>query len=305
MFSYITYGLRIHSELPLPELMATEGTADVTISLGNLSPPPLEATSTECYCHITPEEAYLCWKEGGTFLVRGGREIIVAPASGVEERVIRLYLLGAVLGILLHQRGLLVLHASTVAVNGSAIAFIGDSGWGKSTTAGALHTRGHYVMSDDVAALTLDSSGEPIVFPGFPRLKLWPDAAVALGDSPEMLTKLHPQYEKRDRPVTNRFSSQPLPLKYIYVLAEGSALEITPLSAQEALVALMRNWYCARFGSQIFKATNISAHFLKCTSLINGVTVCSLKRQYSLSALSDIAQLVESHVNRDIQLTML
>lgn len=304
MFSYLVYGLRINSELYLPELIPSEGKADVTIRLGNLDPPLLKATSTECYCHTTAEEAYLFWEEGGTVLVRGGREIIVAPIPGVEEQVLRLYLLGAAFGILLHQRGLMVLHASAVAVNGSAIAFIGDSGWGKSTTAGALYARGHSVMTDDVTALDLNSTSSPTVLPGFPQLKLWPEAAETLGNAPETSHQLHPELEKRAH-ITDRFSHTPLPLKCIYVLDDGPVLEIKPLQGQEALAALMRNWYCARFGPQLLQATGVLSHFLKCTDLVNRVTVCCLKRQNSLSALSDIAQLVEEHLDYDIQPTIL
>lgn len=296
MFSYITYGLRVNSELPLPELLASEGTADAIISLGSLNPPSLEATSTNCYCHITATAAYLFWEEVGTFLVRGGREIIVDPIPGVEERVLRLYILGAALGMLLHQRGLLVLHASTVAVNGSAIAFVGERGWGKSTTAGALHARGHRLIADDITAVDLGNTSSPMVLPGFGQLKLWPEAATALGSSPETLPQLHPQFEKRAYPITKQFSSTPLPLKSIYILDAGPILEIEHLPAQEALTALMPHWYCARFGPQMLQATGISSHFLKCTHLVNHVSVYRLHRQRALSMLSAIAQLVESHL---------
>jgi hypothetical protein len=296
MFSYITYGLRVNSELPLPELLPSEGTADAIISLGSLNPPSLEATSTNCYCHISAEAAYLFWEEAGTFLVRGGREIIVDPIPGVEERVLRLYILGAALGLLLHQRGLLVLHASTVALDGSAIAFVGERGWGKSTTAGALHVRGHRIIADDITAVDLDNTSSPMVLPGFGQLKLWPEAATALGSSPETLPQLHPQFEKRAYPITKKFSSTPLPLKSIYILDAGPVLEIEHLPAQEALPALMPHWYCARFGAQMLQATGISSHFLKCTHLVNHVSVYRLHRQRSLSMLDAIAQLVESHL---------
>ncbi len=102
-------------------------------------------------------------------------------------------------------------------LNGSAIAFIGDRGWGKSTTAGALHARRHQLMSDDVTAIALNSSPIPIVIPGYGRLKLWPDAAQALGISPEKLPRLHPEFEKRDRAIGEGFSPKPLPLKSIYL----------------------------------------------------------------------------------------
>jgi ABC-type glutathione transport system ATPase component len=75
----------------------------------------------------------------GAFLVRGGREIMIDAVPGVDARTLRLSLLGPALALVLHQRGRFVLHASTVAVAGSAIAFLGEKGWGKSTIAAALY----------------------------------------------------------------------------------------------------------------------------------------------------------------------
>jgi len=48
---------------------------------------------------------------------------VVEPEPGAEEAILRLYLLGPVLGILLHQRGFLVLHASVVSMAGAAVVF--------------------------------------------------------------------------------------------------------------------------------------------------------------------------------------
>jgi hypothetical protein len=104
--------------------------------------------------------------------------MIVEPLPHVDEHVLRLYLLGPALGVLLQQRGLLVLHASAVAIGERVVAFVGESGWGKSTTAAALERRGHTVVADDVCALHLRGSEDPLVFPAIPRLKL--DAAPAL-----------------------------------------------------------------------------------------------------------------------------
>ena len=74
-----------------------------------------------------------------TFLIRGGREIVIDAAPGVEQRLIRLFLLGPALALLLHQRRFLVLHASAVMIDGAAVAFVAEKGMGKSTLAAALH----------------------------------------------------------------------------------------------------------------------------------------------------------------------
>ena len=78
------------------------------------------------------------WPGVGACEVRDGREIAVDPAPGVDADLLSTYLLGPALGVLLHQRGGLVLHASAVTVGGGCVAFLADAGWGKSTLAATL-----------------------------------------------------------------------------------------------------------------------------------------------------------------------
>ena len=298
MFKYTTYGLRLNSELLLPELkeVKLEETADITIRRESLNSPQLEATLTHCYCKVTKEEAYLAWEEVGTFLVRGGQEIIVDLIPNVDESIVRLFSLGAGLGMLLQQRGLFLLHASTVKLGDRAVCFMGDKGWGKSTTAGALHRRGHQLIADDVTAIDLSNPQCPMVLPGYGQLKLWPTSAIALGNDPETLPLLHPQLEKRDCLVKQDLAQAAVPLKQIYLLGRGEQLAIDTLSAQQALGAVMHNWYCARFGSQMLQAINIAQHFHRCANLIDLVPVFCLQRENSLAALDEIAKLIESHI---------
>ncbi|WP_052055287.1 hypothetical protein [Myxosarcina sp. GI1] len=304
MYSYIAYGLRITSGIFLPELLSNnsgEGRVDVTIGFGFLNPPPLQATSSECYCHISKQEAYLYWKDGGTFLVRNGCEIVIEAIPNVSEQVLRIYLLGAALGLLLHQRGLMTLHASTVMVNGEAIAFVGDRGWGKSTTIGAMMNRGHLTLSDDVTAIDLNQPFSPLVLSGFPQIKLWCDSAISLGHQLESLPRLHPDFEKRVQRFNRGFVSTVVPLKCIYILSLGANIEIESMSSSVALATTLRNWYCARFGEQMLQIMGIKPHFQKCSELVNRVKVYMLKRPNDLSRLDELARSVEEHFIKQIQ----
>jgi hypothetical protein len=240
-------------------------------------------------------EIIFFWEGVGRFVARGGCEIVVDPAPEVDERVLRSFILGSVLAMILHQRGRLVLHASAVAVDGAAVAFLGGSGWGKSTTAAALHTRGHRVVADDVMAVQ-ESAGCPAVCPGFPQIKLWPEAVISLGDDVNRLPRLHPLLEKRVRRVTDGFSQNPLPLGQVYVLTFGETQEIEPLRPQEALVELVRHSYLTHLLRPLGEA---SSHFLQCASLVKNVSIYRLKRPRSLRELSDLAQLVEENLSHN------
>jgi hypothetical protein len=297
-FSYLAYGLGIHATMPLPELVAGEAEGEVSIRFGRVDRPPSKTSEKGwSYDSLAPEEDRLFWQGVGTFLVRGGRDIVVDPFPGLDERILRLFVLGPVLAVLLRQRGHLLLHASAVAVADEAVLFLGSSGWGKSTMAATLHARGHALVTDDIAVLRFEE-GCPTVFPGFPQLKLWPEALVSLGDDPEKLPRWNPHLEKRARSASHKFPSTPLPIKRIYVLDKGNAPEILPLRPQEAFMELIRHTYGSDYGLQTVMGVGSAPHFLECAGIVDKVTMCSLKRQKSLFQLSEVAQLIDEDLAR-------
>src|SRR5882724_8544688 len=128
MTTAVAFGLRIHSEIPLPEAPNTEGKSEVTIRFGKVEKPAGDDTA-RTYA-VYREQIRVFWRGVGTFSIRSGCEVVVDPELGAEAAVLRLYLLGPVLGILLHQRGFLVLHASVVSIAGAVVGFLGEKGWG-------------------------------------------------------------------------------------------------------------------------------------------------------------------------------
>jgi len=291
--------LGIQADIPLSELVEGETQGEVRIRFGRVKHPQLSETAEagSRFFSPNPEEDYLFWRGVGSFLARGGSEIVVDPSPGLDERVLRILLLGPVLAVLLRQRGHLLLHASAVAVAGEAILFLGSSGRGKSTTAAALRARGHGLVSDDVAVLRAEES-PPLVYPGIPQLKLWPEALVSLGDDPEKLPRWNPYLEKRARPVATEFSPTPLPVKKIYVLDEGDAPEILPLTGQEAFLELVRHTYGSDYGLQPAMGVGSASHFFRCKSIIDTVAMRGLIRQKSLSQLPNLVRLIEEDLTR-------
>lgn len=292
VISYVAFGLGIRSALPLPELIADEAKAsDVTIRLGKVEDAP-DNPAQVTFTFSNAETICIRSKDVGRFMLKGGREIVVDPILGTDESALRLFILGPALSLLLYQRGLLALHGSAVAVGGHAAVFLGHSGWGKSTTAAALHARGHSVVADDTVAIQTDSSGLHLVLPGFPQLKLWPDAALSLGETLEALPQIHSSLDKRARRVAEGFSTAPLPLKVVYVLAEGDTQGIESLRPQEALIELVRHSYGIRLISSMGGSTN----FLRCACLVRHLPVCRLIRPRSLPGLADMARMIEQDI---------
>lgn len=282
MYSYRAYNLSLQSELFLPELSPGQSPADVIVRFGNLS--EIERKSNGGDYFIGSVEGL------GTFLIRGGCEIVLDIEPGIEESVLRPVILGPLFAMLLRQRGLFVLHASCVAIDGVAVAFMAHSGGGKSTLAEAFTNRGYDLLTDDVMAIDLNGE-RPMVIPSFPQIKLLPDAAAAIGPAPETLPLLHSQTPKLAHQLDRRFLQTPLPLARLYVLEMGTHLDITPLDPQKTFVELARN---SRAVGLLNAPEFTSTHLQQCTRLAQQVPIRSLMRQRSLAAMPEVMQFVEN-----------
>jgi len=192
----------------------------------------------------------LSYSDGARFVVDAeARRVWGAFRPPLTNADLATYFLGPVLGFILRRRHVTSLHASAVEFFGQAVAFAGDAGFGKSTTAAALALRGAPVLSEDISPLQ-ESAGRFHLFPGYPRVCLWPDSVVHLLGSAEALPRLTPVWEKHFLSldgVRARFSPEALPLGLIYLFAsrlDGTdAPRVEETRPREALLNLVQNTY--------------------------------------------------------------
>jgi len=113
------------------------------------------------------------------------------------ETVRHLFLDHVIPRFLAHQ-GNLVLHASAVVLpNGAGLAFLGKSGWGKSTIASSFYRRGAKLISDD-GLLLEEKAGLLIGFPAYSGSRLWQDSADSVfSDQPDLTRVSHYSAKKR------------------------------------------------------------------------------------------------------------
>jgi len=296
-FDYRLFGLRVRSELALPELAAVEpcGKPDATIRSGRIAVPPASKARL-----TTTEAGLLLAVEGvARYLIANGSEITVDAQSGVPAANIRLYLLGSAMGVLLHQRGLLPLHANCVEIRGKAVAFMGKSGAGKSTLAAWFHDRGHRVIADDVCVVRFDEFGRPFVSPGLPRLRLWKEALEATGREPSRYNRSYAgdeTYEKFDVSIGgSEDGAAEIELAAIYTLETGPELAITRLNGVEAAEAVFANTYR---GGYLAAAGNQRLHWESCVELIRRTPIYQFSRTWGLPRLGTDAEQIVAHAEK-------
>ncbi len=259
--NYEAYGLHITSDIPLPlplgaardegvlrrvgrdEGVLHHGSAGLVLRRGADRVVPHERPPGERLAEVArPDHTIFYTLSRGTTLrypalcdFEGDPEfehITVHLHPGADEGLLPVLISGAVLAVHLTLHHALVLHASAVDIGGSAVAFVGSSGMGKSTLAAAMCGLGCALVSDDLLRVE-----DGMVHPGATESRLRENAReLARGDT----------YETADgrlalRPRT--LVDAPLPLAACVVPRPSREVEkvaLRRLGAAEALLRLSR-----------------------------------------------------------------
>ncbi|MBL8564828.1 MAG: hypothetical protein JNM89_03835 [Hyphomicrobiaceae bacterium] len=249
-YYYRVHGLTIDSDIELAELPSAVNPSalDVTIRIGNVAG---DSGSPGCWVvdgyEVKGRSALFEIAGTGRYLARDGQNIVVDPLPQADPGAVRLYLLGSALGAILHQRGLVPLHASAFERNGVCAGFLGHSGAGKSTLAAMLMRRGYRLVSDDVMVIRENSFGAIVAVPGVPLLKLWPDSLALAGLGASVAQIDTPDDSKLRLEVKGQFETHDVPLRNLYVLRwmspESGSPELVPLPKFSAMMMLRQNVY--------------------------------------------------------------
>lgn len=295
-FRYSLFGLEIDSGLQLPELFEGGGAkaADVRIEVEAL--PTLGGHGPGV--HAVDGGALLVIGGVARYFVAEGRRIVVEPDEGASERNVRLFLLGSAFGLLIHQRGLLPLHANAIEIDGKAVAFMGESGAGKSTLAAWFHDRGHRLVADDVCVVAFGREGAPLVQPGLPRLRLWREELLASNRDPGQFQPSYgttADFDKFDVPIeTSAAARSSLPLAGVFCLAVGPCLRIARLNPTEAAEAVFSHTYRGAYSSIV---NSQREHWQAVVRLVKSTPVFQLERTKARPSLNSETSAIKDAVD--------
>jgi hypothetical protein len=168
---YRQSGLLIRSDLVLDLPTVDDAkSVDVDMELGD------EITGTECppdgrvvaelvtdgspwYTLAATDDGFVMrFRDCGDFVIRPTLDALtVHPQRRGRTELLPILLAGTVSAALLALRGSTVLHASAVSVNGTAVAFVGQSGRGKTTMAALMCLGGDELVAEDVLCIEVGS----------------------------------------------------------------------------------------------------------------------------------------------------
>jgi len=200
------------------------------------------------------------------------------------------------MGVVLHQRGILPLHANVMVLGQGAAAFMGASGAGKSTMAAWFHDRGYPVLSDDVCAVTSAEDGRVLAQPGIPRLRLWRDALEATGRDAAAHEHAFDDADKYNVRTAVAAGEVPQPLNAIYLLdtdrdaaRDFSVIRLSGLDAIEALIAnTYRGGYLPILGGQ-------QRHLAACARVAKATPIYRVSRRWGREHFAEQMHQLELH----------
>jgi hypothetical protein len=174
------------------------------------------------------------------------REICCYATPDTPAETIRHLILDQVLPLLLSRHGRIVLHGSAAATPRGAIAFVGETGWGKSTLVSSFAEAGMAVLTDDCLLLH-ENASRLLVIPSYPGVRLWPETALTVfgTDKPWTQVAHYTQKKRLGAEAGIRFCTWPTELRRLYFLAppdESARLRVERLSPRDTMLELVK--YC-------------------------------------------------------------
>ncbi len=280
---YTVYGINLVSDFPfVSRLIPSAGIPDLSFSAVHASPLPVgwdraKPLYTSPLRRPDGESITYLYRFGAMDVLRftGIADFYVgrhAIRSHLLDRaydfLVEIRLLGQVLSYWLERQGIPALHASAVVVEGRAVAFLSSRRGGKSTLAASFLQAGHPLLADDILPVE-DREGSPVVRPGYPQMRLWPEAASYFLGASEDFPRVHPAYSKRRVPVGGdgfgSFCNASKELACLYLPeqfqppSQCNDVEITAVSPRDAVIELVRH----SFSAEIVEAARLQPQRLR------------------------------------------
>jgi len=234
------------------------------------------------------------------FVTTDGKEIRCSPEKGTSLDFVKHLFLNQVVPRVLNHSGRVVLHGSAVASPLGAVAFLGETGWGKSTLAASFSAERFPLLTDDGVVIK-DDAGKLCAIPSHSGLRLWPDTLrEVFREEPRLAVSPYVQKTNVGFDHVQLIQGQvPVPIRGIFVLppAEGmkDSIEISvdPLSSREAFLELVK--YLFRL--QVNDRQGLKLEFGRLGRIANEIPFSRLHFPRRFSSLPLVREAVLNHLS--------
>ena len=298
-YYYRVYGLNIESTIEVPELEIIDSDCDIDIdvnlSYGVVNDEIKDLIDKGHSANYSKLDMWFDIKEVAIYHIYNGDTVIIEPYEDADFQLVKVYILGSVLGMALIQNDIVAIHGGGIVIDGKGYIFTGDKGAGKSTITTALRKKGYKFMADDVCAIRNGSINN--IYPGFGYQKLCEDTMIKLGyDTSRYEPFRNDTNIKYIVPAKNEFVDYEVLFDAIFELSVGDVetVEVQEIMGSEKLNRLIINIFRVE---TIYYSGGLGAiYFRKCLHIAKNIRYYKIIRPKDVFSVDEQVKSVEEIV---------
>lgn len=227
-YYYRVYGVNIESKIEVPEFEVVDSNSDIDVKLsfGVVNEEIIEFITQGYRAKYEKQDMWFYIEDVAIFHIYNGDTVIIEPMGDKNNKMIKLYIMGSVMGMILLQRNMVAIHGGGIVIDKKGCIFTGQKGAGKSTITTALRNKGYKFIADDVCSINIGERNT--IHHGFGYQKLCEDAMEKLGYN---LDEFEPfrgdlNVNKYIVPAFDEFTKEEVELEAVFELAVGDVDEV-------------------------------------------------------------------------------
>ncbi len=211
---------------------------------------------------------------------REDQTILVSRGKSISTSRFNHTILHAFIPQIMALRNDVVLHTTSVVIDGQCYLFAGDSGMGKSTLAAGFANQGHTIYSEDIAKIEFDSAGRPCAYPSYPGVRLRGNSFLLPDDRRTNAQGRFGLPKFRVNVATSIAAEPARPVRAIFFLRRGTTVgpRISRLSPMQAIKPYLKASFLLAFP----KSTRGRVAFAQAVKLASAIPAFELR--YARSA---------------------
>ena len=227
-YYYRVYGINIESTIEVPEFEVIDSNShiDVRLSFGVVNKGIMDLITQGHRARYEKQDMWFCIDDVAIFHIYNGDTVTIEPLGDKNNKMIKIYIMGSVMGMALLQRNMMAIHGGGIVIDGKGCIFTGEKGAGKSTITTALRKKGYKFVADDVCSINIGEVNT--IHHGFGYQKLCEDAMEKLGYNLDEFEPFRGDLgvNKYIVPAFDEFTKEEVPLEAVFELAVGDVDEV-------------------------------------------------------------------------------
>lgn len=300
-YYYRVYGVNIESTIEVPEFEVIDSNSniDVKLSFGVASSEIMDLIIKGHRAKYEKQNMWFCIDDVAIFHIYNGDTVTIEPLGDKNNKMIKLYIMGSVMGMILLQRNMVAIHGGGIVIDGKGCIFTGQKGAGKSTITTALRKKGYKFIADDVCSINIGEVNS--IHHGFGYQKLCEDAMEKLGYD---LSEYEPfrgdlNVNKYIVEAFDEFTKEEVPLEAVFELAVGDVdeVEIEEVLGANKMNKLIENVF--RIEILRYAGGIEPVYFKQCLDIVKSTRMYKITRPKDLFTAEEQINLVKDVILSD------